>query len=102
MKKIQGVVLVSTLLAAGAQADEDLKPSEMLSIAKVTGLCGAMQQLVAFQSATKMPGGDEFVVRFYKTELARLGTNQEAFTAQCVSVTNTYNAYMAHFESRGE
>lgn len=67
---------------------------EMMVVAKATGMCGVISQMVNFQQATKMPGGDEFVVRFLTTEAARLGHTLESFTGQCPSVFEKYNSTM--------
>jgi len=56
---------------------------DILTISKMTGACGVMQQMVAFQASTNMKGGDEFIDRFWRTELARIGKTQEAFLKEC-------------------
>jgi hypothetical protein len=35
------------------------------------------------QKTTKMPGGDEFVVRFWSVEAARLGMTVEQLSQRC-------------------
>jgi hypothetical protein len=49
-----------------------------------------VQQLVAFQEATKMPGGDDFLMRFMTTEAARLGETPLGFIERCKGATEFY------------
>jgi hypothetical protein len=55
----------------------------MILVSKMAGVCGVMQQMAAFQKSTKMPGGNEFIVRFWQTEFTRLGKSQETFLREC-------------------
>jgi hypothetical protein len=66
----------------------------MMVVAKATGMCGALSQLVTFQDTTKMKGGDEFIMRFLETEAARLGYTVDSFVSQCPDVTKKYKEYM--------
>lgn len=56
------------LISGLAQSqDKDLKfANDMLVTAKVAGMCGTFKQMFAFQEATQMPGGDEFIERFFE------------------------------------
>lgn len=52
--------------------------------AKFTGMCGTIRQLASFQVSTQMDGGSEFMLRFVRTEAARLGyENADALMAKC-------------------
>ncbi len=77
---------------SGSEAGDQLV--NMMVVAKATGMCGVLSQLVRFQETTKMKGGDEFVMRFLNTEAARLGYTVESFIGQCPSVTEKYKDYM--------
>jgi hypothetical protein len=82
-----------------ASAEESDKESEnqlvgMMVVAKATGMCGVLSQLVRFQETTKMKGGDKFVLRFLNTEAARLGHTVESYVGQCPDITEKYKAYM--------
>jgi len=66
----------------------------MMVVAKATGMCGVLSQLIRFQDTTKMKGGDEFIMRFLKTEAARLGHTVETFVGQCPDVIEKYKGYM--------
>ena len=66
---------------------------EILVVSKFTGLCGAIHQMIGFQETTKMPGGDEFVVRFVAVETARLGMSAQEFMDQCATSINRYKQY---------
>lgn len=66
----------------------------MMVVAKATGMCGAVSQMINFQQTTKMDGGDEFIMRFLNTEAARLGKTVEAYVGDCPSIVEKYNGYM--------
>lgn len=77
-------------------------PTEMqqdLVMAKFSGACGVLNQMVQFQAATKMAGGTEFLSRFLATEAARLGTTQAEYMERCSSAIEYYNAI---FEAIGK
>jgi hypothetical protein len=63
----------------------------MLVVAKMTGACGIMNAMLGFQSATKMTGGDEFVVRFWTTESARLGMTLQQYAERCKAAIRLYD-----------
>lgn len=89
---------VAAMVSAQAANDgEDLQV--ILAISKTAGVCGVMQQMAAFQSTTKMPGGDDFVLRFWTTEFARLGKSQEQFFRECEFAIARYDAYWKAFDS---
>jgi hypothetical protein len=64
----------------------------ILVIGKASGACGILNLQLQFQTNTKMTGGDEFVVRFWTTEAARLGmTLEEYATKHCQSSLSSYD-----------
>ncbi|EBI9843388.1 hypothetical protein DMT87_15200 [Salmonella enterica] len=72
--------------------DKDLKfANDMLVTAKVAGMCGTFKQMFAFQEATQMPGGDEFIERFLNTEISRLGMSLQEFMKLCTDSIESYN-----------
>jgi hypothetical protein len=50
-----------------------------VAAAKLTGACGVLQSLVNFQTTMRMNGGDAFIVRFVRMEVARLGMTVEDY-----------------------
>jgi hypothetical protein len=66
----------------------------MMVVAKATGMCGVLSQLVRFQDTTKMKSGDDFIMRFLQTESARLGHTVDTFVGQCPDVIKKYKGYM--------
>lgn len=95
MKRIN-IIIISLLLTPLSFADtgsDDL--IDILVIAKSTGMCGTFKQLSAFQESTKMPGGDEFILRFLNTESARLGKTLPELLKQCQTSVKMYNDIMA-------
>tara|TARA_R110002072_G_scaffold301652_1_gene481861 strand:+ start:2066 stop:2320 length:255 start_codon:yes stop_codon:yes gene_type:complete len=53
----------------------------ILAVSKYAGACGILGLQAEFQSTTKLEGGDEFLVRFWTTEAARLGMSMEEYGA---------------------
>lgn len=88
-------LLISLPVLSKEEADTDMSVIiKMMVVAKATGMCGVFTQMVNFQQATKMTGGDEFIVRFLTTEAVRLGHTLDSFMAQCPDVVKKYNANM--------
>jgi len=71
---------------------------DIMVISKMTGICGTMQQMAQFQKVTKMAGGDEFISRYWHTEMARLGLTEQAFLKQCEIAISLYSVYWDEFE----
>jgi hypothetical protein len=86
------------LVLLPAQAGVAIDVQDILAVSKFAGACGVMQQMVAFQTTTKMQGGDEFIARFWTTEFARLGKSKEAFIAQCEGSVSAYDKWWAQSE----
>jgi len=88
--------LLSLLLSftGNIQANENDTLIKLLVVSKATGRCGIIQQLTAFQSTTKMAGGNEFLARFLKTEMARLGQTLPVFLEQCEYSISVYTDTM--------
>lgn len=80
-------------------ADPDLEAVKVSLVdAKLTGICGVMQQMAAFQETTQMAGGDKFIIRFWNTEFARLGLSAEDFLQVCLRVTSRHTELMQNLE----
>ncbi|MDH5479587.1 MAG: hypothetical protein OEX11_02350 [Nitrosomonas sp.] len=97
MKKI--IIAIFLVASFPAIADENTENDmkvviDMMVVAKAAGMCGVFSQMVNFQKTIKMPGGDEFIVRFLSTEAARLGHTLESFMAQCPQVVEIYDTNM--------
>jgi hypothetical protein len=65
-------------MALPSVAQNELSSQGILAIAKMAGACGILDSMIQMQKTTKMPGGDEFVTRFWSVEAARLGMNRRA------------------------
>ncbi len=57
-------------------------------------MCGTIKQLSAFQETTKMPGGDDFLLRFLNTEVARLGKTLPQFLKESEAAVSIYTQTM--------
>jgi len=90
------VLLSLTILAflpskiAKAQDNDTKMILMVVNNAKLAGMCGTLKQMSAFQEATQMPGGNDFLVRFIKTEAARLGMEMPTLLKECVNITKMY------------
>ena len=92
------VIAFPTLTFAKDEAAANNKAIlDLMVTAKATGMCGVFSQMVNFQDATKMPGGDEFIVRFLNTEAARLGYSLEGFMEGCPKIVSKYKKAMELF-----
>jgi hypothetical protein len=86
-------------IAASLHGQRQSQPNEpalslesLLVIGKASGACGILNLQLQFQSNTKMEGGNEFIVRFWTTEAARLGmTLEEYATTHCTSSLASYD-----------
>jgi hypothetical protein len=98
---IKSILLsIFVLLSSGLPyANENELLLDALVAAKATGMCGAIKQLSAFQESTKMPGGDEFILRFLNTEAARLGRTLPEFLTLCQTAASTYTTLMSSLEA---
>ena len=81
--KIIAIALLLTSMSLQVPATESKSVQDLMLVSKVAGVCGVMQQMAQFQSATKMPGGADFIERFWRTEFARLGKSQAQFFKEC-------------------
>jgi hypothetical protein len=91
LKLLNFLIFVFAFANASANAGDEASMQDMLLVSKMTGACGVMQQMAAFQSSTEMPGGSEFIKRFWQTEFARLGKSQETFLKECEGSIAAYN-----------
>tara|TARA_R110001599_G_scaffold8651_30_gene42442 strand:+ start:12498 stop:12830 length:333 start_codon:yes stop_codon:yes gene_type:complete len=84
----------------GAVAEANKFVAQILTVGKMSGLCGAFRQMATFQETTKLENGDQFVVRFAKAEAARLGLDVKEFFQSCDEALETYRdlAEMAGLE----
>lgn len=94
------VLLVSLHVPAHAQTG-DAELIRVIAVnAKLAGMCGAIKQMAAFQEATQMPGGNDFLVRFINTEAARLGKDLQAFMQDCVQISKQHGQFMRSLEGQ--
>ena len=90
MKTRMVVMIVTILFASSSHGSGNKEILEALQIAKVAGMCGALKQITSFQETTQMPGGNEFILRFFQTESARLGMELQDFLKSCIDSTDEY------------
>ncbi|MBL0009984.1 MAG: hypothetical protein IPP22_01185 [Nitrosomonas sp.] len=74
------LVFIIFIVNANVNAQNDLSGQEVLAISKMSGACGILNSMIYFQNTTKMPGGDEFVKRFWGVEAARLGFSMQEYS----------------------
>lgn len=89
------LIVLMVFISHDVKANEENEPLiELLIASKATGMCGNIQQMLAFQESTQMNGGDEFIARFVSTEAARLGKTVSEFVAQCDAAIEIYTKTM--------
>lgn len=87
------LALAVTVMLVGSANAEDNVVHDMMVVSKMAGACGVAQQMANFQRTTQMPGGDEFVARFWKMEFARLGVTQKEYITNCERSFELYKNY---------
>ena len=85
---------MTNLRIGNLKANQNEELIDLLTITKVAGMCGTFKQMATFQESTKMPGGDEFILRFMNTEAARLGKTLPQFLNECKSAVDIYTKTM--------
>ncbi|MCY1390149.1 hypothetical protein D3C76_589640 [compost metagenome] len=90
-----------TILCANLWAAEpsDNMVKGILVSAKFSGGCSMIVQMATFQESTKMPGGDEFLLRFLNMEAARLGFTSKEYMEQCQQAAKVYQTYYDALET---
>jgi hypothetical protein len=74
----------------GASGIGSLSGPQILAVAKFAGACGELNAMTDFQTNTQMPGGDEFVVRMWNVESARLGLTTAQLVERCNRAISGY------------
>ena len=88
---IRLLLFVIVFSNAITRADDLSTVQGTLAVAKFTGGCGILESMVNFQKATQMPGGGDFITRFWTTEAARLGFSMQQYVDNCNKSTEMYN-----------
>ncbi len=86
-----GIALALLVAARGATAQSEPPSRHLLSVAKMAGACGILDSMIQLQKTTKLPGGDDFVVRLWSTEAARLGLTVQQLSNTCSRTVATYD-----------
>lgn len=93
-------------VSASNQADNNASGSNeilnLMASSKIAGACGVLDSLIHFQKTTQLPGGDDFVVRFWNVEAARLGKSVKELSDGCNSAYKIYDTYWKIAESNSE
>lgn len=86
-----GLLFVSAFISPSRAEAPQMGVQSILAISKMAGACGILNELIDFQARTKMPGGDEFVLRFWQTESARQGFSPEKMMERCKQAVSGYD-----------
>lgn len=93
--KMIKVFLFTLLLLGGtfvhASNDQQDEAAGLFVAAKMAGACGIMDEMIDFQSKTKIEGGKMFVTRFWAVEAARLGMTVQELSTTCTASINAYD-----------
>jgi hypothetical protein len=100
MSKLLVVLPLLTIPLSVSHSDQESQGSgqEVLAVAKIAGACGILDSIIHFQKTTRMPGGDEFVSRFWSTEAARMGMSVEQLSQRCDRAVTMYDQIWSAFE----
>jgi len=74
--------------------------SGILAIAKYAGMCGILDSQMRFQKETAMPGGEEFLERFWIMESARQGLSIIELAEKCNQSVGMYNIMFSVFQEK--
>ena len=94
------LLVLAFSMPASLRAEDKIDPQGILAIAKITGACGIMDEMVSFQKKTKMEGGDDFVFRFWQTESARQGKTVQQMHDDCNQAISAYETLWKSMEPR--
>jgi hypothetical protein len=86
-----GIAIPTVLADTQPKQVDPLSIQSLLVVGKGSGACGILHLQLQFQGNTKLEGGDEFIVRFWTTEAARLGKTLEEYAAFCVTTVSAYD-----------
>ena len=100
MNKFLSLIVISVSFQVMAAKTEPTKQQndeliQMMIVSKATGMCDALSQIITFQQTHKMPGSDQFVIRFLNDEAARLNKSLDEYMTQCAAVSEQYHLYMS-------
>jgi predicted outer membrane protein len=93
-------VFLLLLLPSISYADTNGADLKVLATAKIAGACGILDSMISFQKTTKMPGGDEFVSRFWSVEAARLGISVQELAQRCDKAVVMYDHMWALMDAK--
>lgn len=91
MKPMAVLLFALAVVTTSAAQAPDLNLQSFLVVGKAAGACGILTQQLIFQETTQMSGGNEFVVRFWTTESARLGMSLEQYAEHCKRSVSSYD-----------
>lgn len=97
--KMYILILLSFVLVISNACAENIQGQEALAISKMAGACGILSSMGYFQKTTKIPGGDEFIERFWAAEAARLGFSNQEYIDNCSKAIEIYDALWNAMES---
>lgn len=83
-------IIFMPLFFVHAHAKDELSGQGIMAVSKMAGACGILYSMIHFQKTTKLPGGNEFVTRFWATEAARLGLTMQQYSDRCNNSLSTY------------
>jgi hypothetical protein len=90
-KFILALLVLTLSMPSVLRAEDKIDPQGVLAIAKITGACGIMDEMISFQTKTKMAGGDDFVARFWQAESARQGKTVQQMSDDCNKAIGAYD-----------
>ena len=90
-----GLALTLSTFTLASELDSSEFGLEILAVGKMSGACGIFKLQIEFQENILMPGGIEFIERFWTTEAARLGVSLQDYAKQCGEYVEAYKKFSA-------
>lgn len=96
------LIIFSLALSSMTLANDEKENSDfalgMLATGKLSGGCGIFKLQIVFQENTGLPGGNDFIARFWTTEAARLGMSLKEYAEACHKAIENYKKYQSIFK----
>lgn len=97
------VVAGLSLCAPAASYAESKEASALrgaLIVSSSIGECTVMAEMIEFQETAKVPNGDVFVAKFWKSRLAQTGETSSQYIARCEEFIQMHGKFLKAIESQ--
>jgi hypothetical protein len=96
-----GIVTMSAALWTTTPQAQDVTVREIIASTKFAGTCATLLSAANFAEKTNMPGGREFVQRFWANEAARAGETPQSLLSACRDAFSVYSRIQNEIRGNG-